>query len=96
LVLSVLESGSVYSAPVWRSLTVARTSWIAFRLRSGLIILAGCLVAYMRVLSNSTVWNFCLASATLLLMLLYARLLGRLSWVCDSAMAELDGGSGEE
>lgn len=92
--VSMLESGSAImpvSQPIIRSLRLARGSWIAFTLLSLFVIGAGVCLGAARVLwSDSTVMNFVFALLGIVLLAIYFRLLGRLTWCCDEAVLAED------
>jgi hypothetical protein len=88
--LAVLETGSPInpmSKPLWRSLRLARGTWIRFAIMSlGLAIagVLGCLLRY----AESTLLSFLSAMIVSGVLILYFRLLGRLTWTCQEAVAE--------
>jgi hypothetical protein len=84
LLLSFLESYGPYSKPIWNSLSLSRSSWSAFWRRAAAIVTLGCAITYVRWSAGfSTVVNAVLVAIAMFLVLLYFRLLGRLSWACD-------------
>ena len=88
--LATLETGSPInpiSGPVARSLSVARGSWIQFALMSlglGFVAVLGCLLRY----AESTILNFVAAAIVVAILIFYFRLLGRLTWMCQEAVAK--------
>jgi hypothetical protein len=87
--LAVLETGSPinpFSTPVLRSLTVARGTWIQFAVMSlglGFIAVLGVLLR----LFDSAILNFLSAAIVSGTLIFYFRLLGRLAWSCQEAVA---------
>ena len=87
--LGVLETGSPinpFSAPVLRSLTAARATWIRFALMSlglGFIAVLGGLLRIF----DSTILNFLSAAIVSWALILYFRMLGRLTWSCQETVA---------
>lgn len=88
--LSMLEANSPgvpYSAEIHRSLVVARPAWIKFYLRAALLVLVICV-------PFGLIWFFNAAPITLLVLactastcaIIYARLLGRLTWVIGNEL----------
>jgi hypothetical protein len=87
LTLSFTENGSPYSPAVWKSLRVAGRHWRAFYWRACVLVTVLAGIAYFRWHSSSLVSNLLLAAAAMFAILLYFRLLGRLSWCCGEAVA---------
>ncbi|MCA9123390.1 MAG: hypothetical protein H6822_10915 [Planctomycetaceae bacterium] len=94
LLVSMLESGSPImpvSQPILRSLRLARSSWVAFTMLSVLVIGAGLCLGAVRVLwSDSAMMNLLVAVLWIVVVALYFRLLGRLTWCCDEAVLAED------
>lgn len=90
LILSFLENSSPYSRPIWRSLVEVPRYWCSFWLWSGGLVFVGGILGIMRMLSSSTVMSVMLAALLMLVVLIYFRLLGRLSWAADEALTRLD------
>jgi hypothetical protein len=86
LTLSFTENGSPYSPSVWKSLRVAGRYWRAFYQRSCLLVIFLAGIAYLRWNSISLISNLLLSAGGMLVVLLYFRLLGRLSWCCGEAL----------
>jgi hypothetical protein len=88
--VSMLESASPIvpvSQPITRSLRLAPGSWLVFTLLSSLLLGVGlCLVAVRVLWPNYAVMNFMVALLLILLLAVYFRLLGRLTWCCDEAV----------
>ena len=88
--LATLETGSPinpFSGPVFRSLSVVRGSWMQFALMSlvlAVFAVLGCLLRY----AESMILNFLSAVIVVGILMLYFRLLGRLTWTCQEAVAE--------
>jgi len=90
LLLSMLESGSALNTvswPVWRSIPLAWWAWLVFYLESALVAAAGGTLA-AAAMKLAGPWGLALVTPLLLaLALVYARLLGRLGWACQSLAA---------
>jgi len=91
LLLSMLETGSALnpaSTPIWRSLLGARWAWGLFYLETTLLVAAGvALTASAFVWAG--LWGVALAAPVLMAgVLVYARLLGQLAWLCAFTAAE--------
>jgi predicted Zn finger-like uncharacterized protein len=88
--LSFMENSSPYSKPIWRSVRVSQPAWLSFWLHSGtLVLLLGLLVRW-RLRSGSGFGGLMLDIGLLLGLLIYFRLLGRLSWACAEELARLE------
>jgi len=88
--LAVLETGSPInpmSTPVLRSLTVARGTWIQFAFMSLGVGFIGVLGGLLRLV-DSTILNFLSAAIVSFALMLYFRMLGRLAWSCQEAVAD--------
>lgn len=90
ILVSMLEAGSPIlpvSQPISQSLRLARGSWIVFTMASGCLVVAGCALCAVRLLSpDYTVLNLIVAILLVLVIALYFRLVGRLTWCCDEAV----------
>lgn len=90
LLLSFMENSALYSKPIWRSVIACQSVWLSFWLHSGtLVLLLGVLVS-LRLKSGSGLWAFVLDVGILFGLLVYFRLLGRLSWASDEALVQLE------
>ncbi|MEO8493880.1 MAG: hypothetical protein ABI614_02335 [Planctomycetota bacterium] len=94
VLVSMLESASPIvpvSQPIIRSLRLARGNWLVFMLLSGLLLGAALGLGAVRVLwRDSSVMNFVVALLAIVLLAVYFRLLGRLTWCCDEAVLAED------
>lgn len=94
VLVSMLEAASPIvpvSPPIIRSLRLARGNWIVFILLSSVVVGAGLgLVALRLVRPDSTAMNFVIALLLIVVFAIYFRLLGRLTWCCDEAVAAED------
>jgi transposase-like protein len=90
LLLSLMENSSPYSRPIWRSIRVSQPVWLSFWLHSGMIVLVLGMLVRWRLRANSGMMGLVLVGAILFGLLIYFRLLGRLSWACDEALAKLE------
>jgi len=94
VLVSMLESASPIvpvSQPIIRSLSLARGSWLVFTLLSSLVVGSGLgLVAVRGLWPDYAVMNFAIAVFLILLIAIYFRLLGRLTWCCDEAISAED------
>lgn len=92
--VSMLESASPIvpvSQPIMRSLSLARGSWFVFTLLSSVVLGAGLCLGAVRVFwPDYSVVNFVVALLSTILLMVYFRLLGRLTWCCEEAVLAED------
>jgi DNA-directed RNA polymerase subunit M/transcription elongation factor TFIIS len=92
VLVSMLEAGSpigIISSPVARSLHVATRRWLQFYGLTAVLISAA-LAAWQLRWFESVLLNFLAAAAAVAAGLLYFRLLGRLAWCCQEAVAKAE------
>jgi hypothetical protein len=90
--VSTLEAGSpmnVVSRPVWRSLTLIPHRWAQFYLLTAGLLVLFVIVSWARVL-GSTFLNYLVAVIQLVIMMVYFRYLGRLTWCCQEALIDVE------
>ncbi len=88
ILLSFLENNTPFSPAVWRGLQLSSKSWLVFTIQAlGLVSLGMGLFA-VRLNSSSSILNFVVCTGLVVVSLLYFRLLGRLTWVCQEKLAQ--------
>lgn len=94
LLLSMMEAGSAFvpvSAPVFRSVGLSPGRWLTFSLLGMLLVGAGLALLVVRFAwSPPMLVNLLLAFLVVLLASFYFRLLGRLAWCGEEAVAQAD------
>ncbi len=90
ILISMLEAASPvmpFSQPINQSLRLARGSWIVFTLLAGCVVTAGVALCAVRLLvPDYAILNFIVAVLLIVVIAVYFRLLGRLTWCCDEAV----------
>lgn len=90
--LAALETGlavNPISGPVFRSLNLVRGTWIQFSCISvGLAVVA--VLGWQVRHAESAILNFVAAAIAIGVLMVYFRLLGRLTWICQEAIADDD------
>ena len=86
LLLSWMENSSPFSGPIWRSVRVSQAAWLRFWIHSGVVVLLIGVAGMLRWKSGSWLQGYFLDAILLFGLLVYFRLLGRLSWVCDEVL----------
>ncbi len=90
VLVSMLEAGSPimpFSQPINQSLRLARGSWIVFTMIAGCVVTAGAGLCAVRLfVPNYLILNLIVAVLLTVVMAVYFRLVGRLTWCCDEAV----------
>ena len=96
LLLSFLENNTPFSRAVWKGLLSAARHWLIFTVQALVVASAGLGLCAARIKSTSGFWNFMYCVGIVLASMLFFRLLGRLTWVCQDRLGELKSRQAEE
>jgi hypothetical protein len=88
MLLSFLENSAPFSAAVWKGLQLSGRYWFLFTVQSACLVTIGLGLVVLRGGSSSGVLNFVICAGLVVVSMLYFRLLGRLTRICQDKSAE--------